>query len=600
MSKRTSEALSNSIKTPDSNDDGAMFSDDFTSSSLPDAILPSKVREYLQTDDFWRPLVDFVDLGTLLNLRALDRWWRAFVTEELMVSSVDTSCLRMGVSSSESQVLVESFRLRLRHPSNKQFLKSAKMIFEETPNILLDFETIPMLCVKLDEFLKAIDNNKIVSCDSEFIYYECIENKDGAKISKRVTVCSFVLLDKGKLLSFTTSIEEPVDSNLCPPGAQILKVLNGRASSLAAGYEAANAISVDGGLAEIIGIFEAIRDAGATVVFQSGAADVYALWSTSAIGRFINCTFVGRSFETRLQSLFSHDSKNSLQWYDTYRNPVATAISRSLYGAIYGARISLTLTNMSKLLHELLGIGDVLGPDAHNAAHDAKFTLLLALWQARATNGGEVNNLCDEIEEMFLKVTLRQPAEAIAMLTTVGREAVETYVFIDGREGKREREENKWIHLLQVEVNERSWQESFRKYNEMFGDPLVFSVETAVNTEEQKLLQWGKSQRRAKKKGKLSEERVEKLEGIGFIWDLFEARWLEMAQLLVSYKKKFGDCLVKEDYKTADGVNLGKWVQKQRAAKKKRTLSKERVKILKDIGFVWVVGSGKTSKKECS
>ena len=528
MSKRKSEALSNSIKTPDSNDlvvydDGAMFSDDF----------------------------------------------------------------------------VESVRLRLRHPSIEPFLESAKMIFEENPNILLDFETIPMLCVKLDEFLKAIDNNKIVSCDSEFIYYECIEKKDGAKISKRVTVFSFVLLDKGKLLSFTTSIEEPVDSNLCPPGAQILKVLNGRASSLAAGYEAANAISVDGGLAEIIGIFEAIRDAGATVVFQSGAADVYALWSTSAIGRFINCTFVGRSFETRLQSLFSHDSKNPLQWYDTYRNPVATAISRSLYGAIYGARISLTLTNMSKLLHELLGIGDVLGPDAHNAAHDAKFTLLLALWQARATNGGEVNDLCDEIEEMFLKITLRQPAEAIAMLTKVGREAVETYVFIDGREGKREREENKWIHLLQVEVNERSWQESFRKYNEMFGDPLVFSVETAVNTEEQKLLQWGKSQRRAKKKGKLSEERVEKLEGIGFIWDLFEARWLEMAQLLVSYKKKFGDCLVEKDYKTADGVNLGSWVQKQRWAKKKRTLSKERVKILKDIGFVWVVGSG-TSKKECS
>ncbi|GMH95231.1 hypothetical protein TrVE_jg12951 [Triparma verrucosa] len=553
----------------------------------------------------------------------------------MMVSSVDTSCLRMGVLSSENQLLVESFRLQLRHPSIEPFLKSAERIFENCfESVLQDFKEIQMKGASKDEFMKALENTKIVSCDSEFTYYKCVENKEDAKISKRVTVFLFVLLDKGKLLSFTTSIEEPVKSNLLPPGARILQDLNGRASSLAAGYEAANATSVDGGLAEIIGIFEAIRDAGGTVVFQSGAADVYALWSTSAIGRFINGTFVGRSlFETRLQSLFGQDSKKPLQWYDSYRNPFAIAISKCLYGAIYGARLSLSLTTMSKILHELLDIGDVLGPDAHNAAHDAKFTLLLALWQARATNEGTVKNLCDRIKEMFLKLTVRQPAKAIAMLTKAGRAAVETYDFIDGREGKREREVGKWIYLLQadelgdrdegvetlrsrakkimevlqaevlqVKVKKRRdsggtqepWVQMFQKYEKKCG---VFVFRSVVETaEELKLKQWALTQRWEKKKGKLSADRVEKLEGIDFIWDPREARWLEMLQRFVRFKTEKGHVNVVQTQKF-EGENLGGWVADQRNVYKNGKLSADRVGMLEEAGIVWVGRKGGRKRK---
>ncbi|GMH89736.1 hypothetical protein TrVE_jg6254 [Triparma verrucosa] len=215
---------------------------------------------------------------------------------------------------------VEHFRLDLRHPSVEPFLKSVKEIFANNPEIINDFKTIPMRKVKIVEFFEMIDKTEIMSCE-------------------------------GELLSFTISIEEPVNSNLLPPGARILNDLSDRASSEAAGFDKETATSVDGGLEEIVSIFERIRAANGTVVFQSGAADIHAVWSTSAIGRFLNGEFFGRgSYETRIYDLFGQDSDNPIQWYDTYRNSVATAIGKSLYGEIDGATLSLSLTNMSKIL----------------------------------------------------------------------------------------------------------------------------------------------------------------------------------------------------------------------------------------------------------
>ena len=48
---------------------------------------------------------------------------------------------------------------------------------------------------------------------------------------------------------------------------------------------------------------------------------------------------------------------------------------------------------------------------------------------------------------------------------------------------------------------------------------------------------WVTNQRAAYKEGKLSPERISKLESIGFIWDALESRWDNMLGKLIGYRK---------------------------------------------------------------
>ena len=94
---------------------------------------------------------------------------------------------------------------------------------------------------------------------------------------------------------------------------------------------------------------------------------------------------------------------------------------------------------------------------------------------------------------------------------------------------------------------------------------------------------WANTQRQSYKKGKLSQERIDLLESIGFIWDLKERReWLDVFDELTKYKAANGDCNVPR----AHGW-LGEWVSQQRRSYKNGKLLQERLDLLENIGFVW-------------
>jgi len=65
---------------------------------------------------------------------------------------------------------------------------------------------------------------------------------------------------------------------------------------------------------------------------------------------------------------------------------------------------------------------------------------------------------------------------------------------------------------------------------------------------------------------RLTQERKDKLEALGFVWSLRNKRvddhWDEMFNQLVDYKEKHGDCLVPSRFE--DNFKLGKWVETQR------------------------------------
>jgi len=96
---------------------------------------------------------------------------------------------------------------------------------------------------------------------------------------------------------------------------------------------------------------------------------------------------------------------------------------------------------------------------------------------------------------------------------------------------------------------------------------------------------WVQTQRQMYKKGRLSKERIDKLNKIGFIWDTFEASWEEKFQELKNYIKqnnhmRFSKALVKES-------GLPNWCFDQKKKHKKGTLSQEKYDKLNSIGFVW-------------
>jgi len=104
-------------------------------------------------------------------------------------------------------------------------------------------------------------------------------------------------------------------------------------------------------------------------------------------------------------------------------------------------------------------------------------------------------------------------------------------------------------------------------------------------SENPELGRWVSRQRKTFKKGKLSEERVVRLEALGFEWDPFTADWEALVQALVAFKENQGHCGVPRRW--SENPQLGRWVSTQRKTFKKGKLSEERVARLEALGFEW-------------
>eukprot|EP00970_Alexandrium_tamarense_P008014 scaffold1538_cov190-Alexandrium_tamarense.AAC.7 len=101
----------------------------------------------------------------------------------------------------------------------------------------------------------------------------------------------------------------------------------------------------------------------------------------------------------------------------------------------------------------------------------------------------------------------------------------------------------------------------------------------------------------------MTDEKIEALNSIGFVWNLYEHAWNARYEELKQYIKEHGNSLVPGNYKVNE--SLGIWVSKQRRNYKVRgeklkntgtvnvdnetSLSPDRIEKLNEIGFVWDV-----------
>ena len=101
----------------------------------------------------------------------------------------------------------------------------------------------------------------------------------------------------------------------------------------------------------------------------------------------------------------------------------------------------------------------------------------------------------------------------------------------------------------------------------------------------QKLGHWIGTQRIAKKSDKLSSNKLQKLNQLGFSWNPIEDAWNQMFEALQQYKSNNGDCNVPQSY--PPNQKLGHWIGTQRIAKKSDKLSSDKLQELNQLGFSW-------------
>lgn len=141
----------------------------------------------------------------------------------------------------------------------------------------------------------------------------------------------------------------------------------------------------------------------------------------------------------------------------------------------------------------------------------------------------------------------------------------------------------------------RSPQES---WNVMLARLTKFHAEQGHSTVPQiyppdrKLGLWVTTQRRNRRKGKLTAAQISALDRLGFNWSPFgtgdfEERWRAMLAALKTFREREGHCRVPAQWK--ESPRLANWVAVQRRAKKLWKLDARRVAALEEIGFDWRV-----------
>lgn len=105
---------------------------------------------------------------------------------------------------------------------------------------------------------------------------------------------------------------------------------------------------------------------------------------------------------------------------------------------------------------------------------------------------------------------------------------------------------------------------------------------------------WINTQRRVRSgglSGNLTQEKIEKLDAIGMIWDVSDYGWNEALLALQNYYDEHGNIDVKAKYETADGFKLGRWIGNLRAKVKAKGLNQvltdEQQQQLAKLGMIW-------------
>lgn len=99
------------------------------------------------------------------------------------------------------------------------------------------------------------------------------------------------------------------------------------------------------------------------------------------------------------------------------------------------------------------------------------------------------------------------------------------------------------------------------------------------------LAKWVNTQRVRNGRNALRQDRVHRLEELGFTWDTHEEKWDHYIAELTRFRFEYGHCDVSS--KDPQRKKLARWLISQRRAKKRNTLAADRVLQLESLGVTW-------------
>jgi len=159
------------------------------------------------------------------------------------------------------------------------------------------------------------------------------------------------------------------------------------------------------------------------------------------------------------------------------------------------------------------------------------------------------------------------------------------------------------LPLEQVGLKSQSWLNAYEDVADYYRVNGHLKIPTSLIGEKSncKLADWLVRQRRARKLDELSEEQIQLLDDIDFMWVL-ETAWEEGFRHAKEYFEKFGNLRMAQKYKTEDGYALGFWVYDCRKAhnglKTRTVLTDKQVTALESIGMEWEQPSQKKKKEQ--
>ena len=139
-------------------------------------------------------------------------------------------------------------------------------------------------------------------------------------------------------------------------------------------------------------------------------------------------------------------------------------------------------------------------------------------------------------------------------------------------------------------MKEQNWEEMFQITKQYYEDFCLSEGNTHLivdsKEEHKKIKIWIKHQRadyKNKTNSLFTQERIDKLNSIGMVWNENDLQWLEKYEIAKEYYAKHGNLDVTIDINHI----LFTWIRTERKAYKAGTLSEERIDALNRIGMIW-------------
>jgi superfamily II DNA or RNA helicase len=137
---------------------------------------------------------------------------------------------------------------------------------------------------------------------------------------------------------------------------------------------------------------------------------------------------------------------------------------------------------------------------------------------------------------------------------------------------------------------EAQWEEGFEHLKAYVSEYKNCKVpQLYISSDGYRLGSWINHQTLSRKRGKLSPERIARLDALQFIWDSLETQWEEGFDRLKAYVRENKHCNIPAKYKSEDGFPLGYWLTTQGQFRKNGKLSAERIARLDALGVIWGV-----------